>query len=61
MNLNYSYENNDVFYAFQSTGDAVYSNAFLALGRLLSNGVRVALYYGYGYLNLHGPYTDCAQ
>lgn len=46
VNLNYSYENNAVYYAFQSSGDWVFHNAFEALESLLEKGVRVALYYG---------------
>lgn len=46
VNLNYTYVNNAVYFAFQSSGDWVNPNAFEALGSLLDNGVRVALYYG---------------
>jgi hypothetical protein len=46
VNLNYSSVNNVVFYAFQSSGDWVFHNAFEALESLLEKGVRVALYYG---------------
>jgi carboxypeptidase C (cathepsin A) len=46
VNLNYTYENNAVFLAFQASGDWVSQSALSALERLLDNGVRVALYYG---------------
>jgi hypothetical protein len=46
VNLNYSFVNNAVYYAFQSSGDWVFRNAFEALESLLEKGVRVALYYG---------------
>ena len=46
VNLNYSYSNNEVFYAFQSSGDWVYSGPLAAIESLLNKGVRVTLYYG---------------
>ena len=46
VNLSYTYVNNEVFFAFQSSGDWVYNNALVALESLLDKGVRVALYYG---------------
>jgi carboxypeptidase C (cathepsin A) len=46
VNLNYTMSNNDIYYAFQQTGDFVYPNFILDLEMLLEAGVRVALYYG---------------
>ncbi|KAH7062194.1 putative carboxypeptidase S1 [Macrophomina phaseolina] len=46
VSLNYSESNNDVYYAFQQTGDFVYPNFIEDLEQLLAAGVRVALYYG---------------
>lgn len=48
VNLNYSYANtgNDIYYAFQQTGDFVYKNFLHDLEDILNNGVRVSLIYG---------------
>jgi hypothetical protein len=46
VNLNYTETNNDVYWAFQETGDFVYPNFIKDLEMLLDAGVRVALYYG---------------
>jgi len=46
VDLNYTDANDDVYYAFQQTGDFVYPNFIVDLEELLDNGVRVALYYG---------------
>ncbi|KAI9813836.1 MAG: hypothetical protein M1827_003626 [Pycnora praestabilis] len=47
VNLNYTMDANDeVYYAFQQTGDFVYPNFIEDLEMILDNGVRVALYYG---------------
>jgi len=46
VNLNYTESNNDVYYAFQKTGDFVYPNFLTNLEKVLNNSVRVALSYG---------------
>lgn len=46
VNLNYTESNNDVYYAFQKTGDFVYPNFLTDLEAILNNSVRVALIYG---------------
>jgi hypothetical protein len=47
VNLNYSETaNEEVYYAFQQTGDFVYPNFLEDLEMLLANDVRVALFYG---------------
>lgn len=46
VSLNYTDSNNDIYYAFQSTGDFVYPNFLADLEEIVSSGVRVALYYG---------------
>ncbi|KAL2072604.1 hypothetical protein VTL71DRAFT_11947 [Oculimacula yallundae] len=46
VNLNYSASNNEVYYAFQQTGDFVYPNFMEDLEMLLNNSVRVSLIYG---------------
>lgn len=46
VNLNYTSSNNDVYYAFQQTGDFVYPNFIEDVEQLLAAGVRVALMYG---------------
>jgi carboxypeptidase C (cathepsin A) len=46
VNLNYTDANNEVYYAFQQTGDFVYPFAREGLEDLLRKGVRVALYSG---------------
>ncbi|KAF2190662.1 putative carboxypeptidase S1 [Zopfia rhizophila CBS 207.26] len=45
-NLNYTQGNNDIYWAFQETGDFVYPNFIEDIEQLLDDGVRVALYYG---------------
>ena len=46
VNLNYTEANEDVFYAFEITGDFVYPTFISDLEYLLNNSVRVNLYYG---------------
>ncbi|KAK0126486.1 hypothetical protein ONS95_008083 [Cadophora gregata] len=46
VNLNYSQSNNEIYYAFQQTGDFVYPNFIEDLEILLNNSVRVSLIYG---------------
>ncbi|KAK4540654.1 hypothetical protein LTR36_008985 [Oleoguttula mirabilis] len=46
VNLNYTDANDDVYYAFQATGDFIYSNFLEDLEQILDRGVRVSLYYG---------------
>ena len=46
VSLNYTESNNDVYYAFQQTGDFVFPNFLKDLEMLLNNNVRVHLYYG---------------
>ncbi|KAF7938046.1 hypothetical protein EAE99_001718 [Botrytis elliptica] len=47
VNLNYSEDaNNEVYYAFQQTGDFVYPTFLEDLEYLLANDVRVSLFYG---------------
>ena len=46
VNLNYTQSNNDVYYAFQKTGDFVYPNFLSDLEMILNNSVRVGLFYG---------------
>lgn len=47
VNLNYTQDANDeIYYAFQQTGDFVYPNFLVDLEMILSNGVRVTLAYG---------------
>lgn len=46
VDLNYTQSNNDVFYAFQKTGDFAYPNFLDELEEVLNNSVRVALIYG---------------
>lgn len=46
VNLNYTDANNDVYFAFQSTGDFIYSNFIEDLNMILDRGIRVSLYYG---------------
>ena len=46
VNLNYTEANNDIYWAFQETGDFVYPNFIEDLEMLLDTGVRVSLYYG---------------
>ncbi|KAI9708649.1 MAG: hypothetical protein M1820_003867 [Bogoriella megaspora] len=46
VDLNYTESNNDIYWAFQQTGDFVYNNFIEDLEHILANGVRVNLYYG---------------
>lgn len=46
VRLNYTTSNSDIYYAFQSTGDFVYSNFLADLEMILDRGVRVNLFYG---------------
>jgi len=46
VNLNYTTGNNDIYYAFQQTGDFVYPNFFEDIEMLLAAGLRVGMYYG---------------
>ncbi|KAB8346155.1 hypothetical protein FH972_023201 [Carpinus fangiana] len=46
VNLNYTTSNNDIYYAFQQTGDFVYPDFLDDLSDILNNGVRVSLIYG---------------
>ena len=46
VNLNYTESNNDVYYAFQQSGDFAYPNFLTDLEMVLNNSVRVALFYG---------------
>lgn len=46
MDLNYTEGNNDIYFAFQTTGDFIYPNFLEDLNMLLDAGVRVALFYG---------------
>ncbi|KAF2096817.1 peptidase S10, serine carboxypeptidase [Rhizodiscina lignyota] len=46
VSLNYTDSNNDIYWAFQSTGDFVYEYFTEDLEMLLDAGVRVSLYYG---------------
>lgn len=47
VDLNYTADaNNEVFYAFQQTGDFIFPNFIEDLEMLLNNSVRVALFYG---------------
>lgn len=46
VNLNYTDANDDVYFAFQATGDFVYPFFLQDLEMILDNGVRVSLYYG---------------
>ena len=46
VNLNYTDANNDVYYAFETTGDFVYPTYKEDVEMILNNGVRVALFYG---------------
>ncbi|KAK5132046.1 hypothetical protein LTR08_000383 [Meristemomyces frigidus] len=45
VNLNYTDANSDIYWAFQSTGDFIYSNFLADLADILDSGVRVSLYY----------------
>lgn len=46
VNINYTVSNNDVYYAFQSTGDFVWPNFIEDLEEILTYPVRVSLIYG---------------
>lgn len=46
VDLNYTQSNNDIYYAFQQTGDFVYPNFLEDLTEILNSGVRVSLIYG---------------
>lgn len=46
VNLNYTTSNTDVYYAFQDSGDFVYTNFLTDLEQILDLGVRVSLFYG---------------
>ena len=46
VNLNYTDSNSDIYWAFQSTGDFIYTNFLSDLEMILDRGVRVSLYYG---------------
>jgi carboxypeptidase D len=47
VNLNYTGDANDeIYFAFQQTGDFIYPNFLVDLEELLAAGVRVALFYG---------------
>lgn len=46
VSLNYTDANDDVYFAFQATGDFVYANFLTDLEQLLNQSVRVSLYYG---------------
>lgn len=46
VSLNYSDANNDIYWAFQSTGDFVFDNFIEDLEMLLDQDVRVGLFYG---------------
>lgn len=46
VSLNYTSANDDVYFAFQATGDFVHSNFLTDLELLLNQSVRVSLYYG---------------
>ncbi|ETI22620.1 hypothetical protein G647_06696 [Cladophialophora carrionii CBS 160.54] len=46
VDTNYTSSNNDVYYAFQQTGDFVYLNFLSDLEQILNSSVRVTLVYG---------------
>ncbi|KAF2765504.1 serine carboxypeptidase [Teratosphaeria nubilosa] len=46
VNLNYTDSNSDIYWAFQATGDFIYSNFLQDLSEILDSGVRVSMYYG---------------
>lgn len=47
VDTNYTaFSNNDVYFAFQQTGDFVYPNFLIDLENILNSGVRVSLIYG---------------
>lgn len=46
VNLNYTESNEDVYYAFQKSGDFSYPNFLTDFEMILNNSVRVAMYHG---------------
>lgn len=46
VSVNYTESNNDIYYAFQATGDFVYNNFLTDLEELLAQGLRISLFYG---------------
>lgn len=46
VNLNYTDANDDVYFAFQATGDFIYDTFLEDIEMLLDQDVRVSLYYG---------------
>lgn len=46
VNLNYTTANDEIYYAFQTAGDFVYTNLIEDLEMILDNGVSVSLIYG---------------
>ena len=56
VRVNYTYSNNDIYWAFQATGDFIYPNFLADLENVLDSGVRVSLYYGdAGTYDEHNP------
>jgi len=46
VSVNYTESNDDIYYAFQATGDFVYNSFLKDLEGLLAQGLRVSLFYG---------------
>lgn len=46
VSVNYTESNNDIYWAFQSTGDFIYPNFLADLENILASGVRVTMAYG---------------
>lgn len=46
VSVNYTESNDDIYYAFQATGDFVYNSFLGDLENLLAQGLRISLYYG---------------
>jgi carboxypeptidase C (cathepsin A) len=46
VDTNYTQSNNEIYYAFQNTGDFVYPNFIEDIEQLLNNSVRVTMVYG---------------
>ena len=46
VSVNYTEANNDIYWAFQATGDFIYPNFRADLEKIIASGVRVSLYYG---------------
>jgi carboxypeptidase C (cathepsin A) len=46
VDLNYTESNDEIYYAFQNTGDFIYNEFVSDLGHIIDSGVRVVLYYG---------------